>query len=189
MAEPSLLSVRGLTKSFGDKTVLRDISFDVPGGSVQVLLGPSGSGKSTVIRCINGLETFQGGSIVFDGKPVEQREKSWQRLRSRIGMVFQSYDLFPNLSVIENIRLAPTKVQHRDQAEVDEHAGDLLAQVGMSEYRDAYPRQLSGGQKQRVAIVRALAMKPDLMLFDEVTPPLDPEIVRGVLELLLQLAG
>ena len=187
MAEP-LVSVRDLTKSFGDRRILNGVSFDVPAGSVQVLLGPSGSGKSTVIRCLNGLETFQSGTIVFDGEPVKQTEKDWQQLRTRIGMVFQSYDLFPNLTVAENIRLAPTKVQGRDSDEVAAHATELLDQVGMADYRDKYPRQLSGGQKQRVAIVRALAMKPDLMLFDEVTASLDPEMVRGVLEILLDLA-
>ena len=187
MAEP-LVSVRDLTKSFGDRRILNGVSFDVPAGSVQVLLGPSGSGKSTVIRCLNGLETFQSGTIVFDGEPVKQTEKDWQQLRTRIGMVFQSYDLFPNLTVAENIRLAPTKVQGRDSEEVAAHATELLDQVGMADYRDKYPRQLSGGQKQRVAIVRALAMKPDLMLFDEVTASLDPEMVRGVLEILLDLA-
>ncbi len=184
----ALVSVRDLTKSYGDRTVLRGVSFEVPPGSVQVLLGPSGSGKSTVIRCLNGLETFQSGQILFDGEPVKQTEKDWQRLRTRIGMVFQSYDLFPNLTVGENIRLAPTQVQKRSRDEVDSHATELLEQVGMTEYRDKYPRQLSGGQKQRVAIVRALAMKPDLMLFDEVTASLDPEMVRGVLEILLKLA-
>jgi polar amino acid transport system ATP-binding protein len=187
MAEP-LVSVRGLTKSYGERTILDGVTFDVPAGSVQVLLGPSGSGKSTVIRCLNGLEAFQAGSIAFDGQPVKQTEKDWQKLRTRIGMVFQSYDLFPNLTVAENIRLAPTKVQGRPADEVDAHAAELLAQVGMADYRDKYPRQLSGGQKQRVAIVRALAMKPDLMLFDEVTASLDPEMVRGVLEILLALA-
>lgn len=187
MAE-TLLSVRNLTKSYGERTVLNDVSFDVPAGSVQVLLGPSGSGKSTAIRCLNGLESFQSGSIVFEGKPVVQTEKAWQQLRTKIGMVFQSYDLFPNLTVAENIRLAPVKVQKRDRDEVDAHADELLTQVGMFDYRDKYPRQLSGGQKQRVAIVRALSMKPDLMLFDEVTASLDPEMVRGVLEILLGLA-
>lgn len=187
MAE-SLLSVRNLTKAYGERTVLSDVSFDVAPGSVHVLLGPSGSGKSTAIRCLNGLETFQSGSIAFDGKPVVQTEKAWQQLRTRIGMVFQSYDLFPNLTVAENIRLAPVKVQKRDRREVDAHADELLKQVGMFDYRDKYPRQLSGGQKQRVAIVRALSMKPDLMLFDEVTASLDPEMVRGVLEILLGLA-
>ncbi len=184
----TLLAVRDLTKSYGDRTVLNGISFEVPRGGVQVLLGPSGSGKSTAIRCLNGLETFQSGSIDFDGEPVVQTEKAWQRLRTRIGMVFQSYDLFPNLTVAENIRLAPVEVQKRDRDEVDGHAHELLTQVGMADYWDQYPRQLSGGQKQRVAIVRALAMRPDLMLFDEVTASLDPEMVRGVLEILLKLA-
>lgn len=188
MAESPIVSVQDLTKSYGDRRILDGVSFDVPAGSVQVLLGPSGSGKSTVIRCLNGLETFQSGAIVFEGKPVKQTEKDWQGLRTRIGMVFQSYDLFPNLTVAENIRLAPTQVRGRDRDEVDAHAAELLGQVGMAEYRDKYPRQLSGGQKQRVAIVRALAMKPDLMLFDEVTASLDPEMVRGVLEILLSLA-
>lgn len=183
-----LVSVRELTKSFGDRRILDGVSFDVPPGSVQVLLGPSGSGKSTVIRCLNGLERFQSGTIIFDGQPVKQTEKDWQLLRTRIGMVFQSYDLFPNLTVAENIRLAPTTVQKRDREEVDAYGAELLAQVGMTEHRDKFPRQLSGGQKQRVAIVRALAMKPDLMLFDEVTASLDPEMVRGVLEILLALA-
>lgn len=187
MAEP-IFSVRNLSKSYGERQVLRDVSFDVPEGSVQVLLGPSGSGKSTLIRCLNGLETFQSGSLIFEGQPVVQNEKEWQRLRSRIGMVFQSYDLFPNLTVAENIRLAPVKVQKRDRAEVDAYALELLKKVGMADYHDKYPRQLSGGQKQRVAIVRALAMKPDVMLFDEVTASLDPEMVRGVLEILLGLA-
>lgn len=183
-----IVSVQNLTKSYGDRKILNGVSFDVQPGSVQVLLGPSGSGKSTVIRCLNGLETFQSGAIIFEGQPVKQTEKDWQQLRTRIGMVFQSYDLFPNLTVAENIRLAPTKVQGRDREEVDAHATELLDQVGMADYRDKYPRQLSGGQKQRVAIVRALAMKPDLMLFDEVTASLDPEMVRGVLEILLGLA-
>jgi len=187
MADP-LLSVRDLTKSFGPRKVLDGVSFDVPRGSVQVLLGPSGSGKSTVIRSLNGLETFESGTIIFDGAPVEQSEKSWQKLRTRIGMVFQSYELFPNLTVAENVRLAPVQVQRRPRAEVDAATSELLEQVGMLEYRDKYPRQLSGGQKQRVAIVRALAMKPELMLFDEVTASLDPEMVSDVLGVLLGLA-
>lgn len=200
-AERPLLEVRDLAKSYGDRHVLKEVSLEVPKGSVQVLLGPSGSGKSTLIRCLNGLETIDGGRIEFDGDVVvdmasgtgskragRAQEKAWQPLRSRIGMVFQSYDLFPNLTVAENIRLAPTRVQHRDRTEVDVEIDRLLAQVQMSDYRDSYPRQLSGGQKQRVAIVRALAMQPDLMLFDEVTASLDPEMVRGVLEILLGLA-
>ncbi len=187
MADPHV-SVRDLTKSFGPRKVLDEVSFDVPRGSVQVLLGPSGSGKSTVIRCLNGLETFESGTIAFDGVPVDKSEKSWQGLRTRIGMVFQSYELFPNLTVAQNVRLAPIRVQRRQQSEVDNSTSELLEQVGMLDYRDKYPRQLSGGQKQRVAIVRALAMKPELMLFDEVTASLDPEMVSDVLEVLLGLA-
>ena len=187
---PVLLSVRHLSKSYGNHEVLHDVSFDVPEGSVVVLLGPSGSGKSTLIRCLNGLETIQGGDIIFDGSPVDtSSEKEWRRLRNSIGMVFQSYDLFPNLTVAENIRLAPLKVQKRPKADVERQMDALLKDVRLTEYRNAYPRELSGGQKQRIAIVRALAMNPRLMLFDEVTASLDPEMVREVLELMLRLAG
>ncbi len=198
--EQPLLSVSGLEKSFGERRVLTDVSLEVPRGSVQVLVGPSGSGKSTLIRCLNGLEPIDAGSIVFDGQTVvradrrvsaahaRRQERAWHRLRDRIGMVFQSYDLFPNLTVAQNIRLAPIKVQKRNREEVTTEARHLLEQVQMSDYWDSYPRQLSGGQRQRVAIVRALAMKPQLMLFDEVTASLDPEMVRGVLEIILDLA-
>lgn len=184
-----LLSVRHLKKAYGEHTVLSDVSFDVPKGKVVVLLGPSGSGKSTLIRCLNGLESIQGGKIVFGGAPVDtSSEKEWRRLRTSIGMVFQSYDLFPNLSVADNIRLAPLKVQKRPKAEVERQMDALLSDVRLSQYKDALPRELSGGQKQRIAIVRALAMNPRLMLFDEVTASLDPEMVREVLELMLRLA-
>jgi polar amino acid transport system ATP-binding protein len=206
-AEP-LLRVTDLAKRFGDREVLRDVTFEVPRGSVQVLLGPSGSGKSTLIRCLNGLETIDGGRIEFGGATVvdatgladrhpsrralarraRAQEDAWRPLRTRIGMVFQSYDLFPNRTVAENIRLAPLKVQHRDRDEVDADMDRLLDRVQMGDYRDAYPRELSGGQRQRAAIVRALAMRPELMLFDEITASLDPEMVRGVLEILLDLA-
>ncbi|WP_018661936.1 amino acid ABC transporter ATP-binding protein [Heyndrickxia acidiproducens] len=186
MAE--LLKVEHLEKSYGDKQVLHDICFDVAEGSVVVLLGPSGSGKSTLIRCLNGLEEFQSGSIVFNGKPVQPSQKVWRRLRQEIGMVFQSYDLFPNLTVMENILLGPVKVQKRKEDEAAKQALSLLKEVGMEQYAAAYPRELSGGQKQRVAIVRALELNPKLMLFDEVTASLDPEMVRGVLEIILRLA-
>lgn len=184
-----LLSVRHLRKSYGNHEVLKDVNFDVRRGQVLVLLGPSGSGKSTLIRCLNGLETIQGGEIVFKGERVpNNNEKAWRALRTKIGMVFQSYDLFPNLTVAKNIELGPTKVQKRPKAEVDEQMDRLLEDVQLSKYKDAYPRELSGGQKQRIAIVRALAMNPELMLFDEVTASLDPEMVREVLELMLRLA-
>ncbi|GER67337.1 glutamine ABC transporter ATP-binding protein [Weizmannia acidilactici] len=187
MAEP-LLKVEHLQKSYGNKRVLEDISFEVDEGSVVVLLGPSGSGKSTLIRCLNGLEVFQSGSIVFNGETVQSSQKNWRRLRQQIGMVFQSYDLFPNMTVMENILLGPMKVQKRKKDEAARQALSLLKEVGMEQYAEAYPRELSGGQKQRVAIVRALELNPRLMLFDEVTASLDPEMVRGVLEIILRLA-
>lgn len=187
MAEP-LLKVEHLKKSYGEKRVLEDISFEVEEGSVVVLLGPSGSGKSTLIRCLNGLEAFQGGTILFNGETVRPSPKNWRRLRQQIGMVFQSYDLFPNMTVLENILLGAVKVQKRKKDEAARQAMGLLKEVGMEQYANAYPRQLSGGQKQRVAIVRALELNPKLMLFDEVTASLDPEMVRGVLEIILRLA-
>lgn len=188
MAE-HVLKVEHLQKSFGKKHVLHDISFDVAEGSVVVLLGPSGSGKSTLIRCLNGLEDFQSGTIFFNGHSVQPSQKVWRRLRQQIGMVFQSYDLFPNLTVLENILLGPIKVQKRQKDEATTQALSLLKEVGMEQYNEAYPRELSGGQKQRVAIVRALELNPKLMLFDEVTASLDPEMVRGVLEIILRLAS
>jgi polar amino acid transport system ATP-binding protein len=183
------MSVRGLKKSYGEKVVLKDVDFDVEKGHVVVLLGRSGSGKSTLIRTLNGLEGIQGGKILFDGKEIQSStEKQWQSIRTRIGMVFQSYDLFPNLTVAQNIELAPLKVQKRSKQEVDKQMDELLESVQLSEYKNSYPRELSGGQKQRIAIVRALCMNPEVMLFDEVTASLDPEMVREVLELMLRLA-
>ncbi len=154
----------------------------------MTLLGPSGSGKSTLIRTLNGLEDFKDGAIYFKGEKVDPSPKTWQRLRQKIGMVFQSYDLFPNLTVMDNILLAPTKVQNRPREEVKKEAMELLERVQLADQADAYPRQLSGGQKQRIAIVRALAMHPELMLFDEVTASLDPEMVRGVLNIVKELS-
>lgn len=183
-----ILKVAHLNKFYGERQVLFDINFELKKGEVLALLGPSGSGKSTTIRTLNGLEDFQSGQITFAGQNVIPDEKHWQKLRQKIGMVFQSYDLFPNMTVLENIVLAPTKVQHREQKEAEAEAKKLLAMVGLSDYEQAYPRQLSGGQKQRIAIVRALAMHPDLMLFDEVTASLDPEMVRGVLEIIKKLS-
>lgn len=171
-----ILKVSHLNKFYGERQVLFDINFELKKGEVLALLGPSGSGKSTTIRTLNGLEDFQSGQITFAGQNVIPDEKHWQKLRQKIGMVFQSYDLFPNMTVLENIILAPTKVQQREQKEATAEAKKLLAMVGLSDYEQAYPRQLSGGQKQRIAIIRALAMHPDLMLFDEVTASLDPEM-------------
>ncbi|QBE60472.1 amino acid ABC transporter ATP-binding protein [Limosilactobacillus fermentum] len=184
-----ILKVSHLNKFYGDWQALHDINFDLKKGEVLALLGPSGSGKSTLIRCLNGLEEYRDGEIVFNGAKVEPSEKNWQRLRQKIGMVFQSYDLFPNMTVLENILLGPTKVQKRDRATVEQKALALLDRVGLKEHANSYPRQLSGGQKQRVAIVRALALQPEVMLFDEVTASLDPEMVRGILDIIKELAN
>lgn len=187
MAE-EILRVDNLDKFYGDWQALHEISFSIERGEVLTLLGPSGSGKSTLIRCLNGLEEYRSGTIVFEGQKIVPSEKNWQKIRQKIGMVFQSYDLFPNLTVMGNILLGPTKVQKRPESEVKKEVLDLLERVGLKEYADAYPRQLSGGQKKRIAIVRALALKPELMLFDEVTASLDSEMVRGVLEIIRELA-
>ena len=187
MAE-EILKVEHLNKFYGDWQALHDINFSINKGEVVTLLGPSGSGKSTLIRTLNGLEPFKDGRIYFHGKQVDPNPKTWQDLRQKIGMVFQSYDLFPNLTVLDNILLAPVKVQGRDKAAVQKEALELLDRVELRNHADAYPRELSGGQKQRIAIVRALAMHPELMLFDEVTASLDPEMVRGVLKIIKELS-
>ena len=182
------LSIRGLKKSFGDNVILSGLDLDVRKGEVVVVLGPSGCGKSTLLRCINGLETIDGGVISLDGDPISDDPKKLPAVRQRIGMVFQSYDLFPHKTIMENLLLAPMKVQKRNKAEEMSEAESLLKRVNLLEKRDAFPRQLSGGQKQRVAIVRALCMHPEVMLFDEVTAALDPEMVREVLDVMLELA-
>lgn len=178
-----ILKVEHLNKFYDERQVLHNINFSLKKGEVLTLLGPSGSGKSTLLRTLNGLEDYKNGSIYFHEKKIDPSPKEWQILRQKIGMVFQSYDLFPNLTVIENVLLAPVKVQKRDENEVKEEAIKLLKQVGLEQYLNAYPRELSGGQKQRVAIVRALAMKPEIMLLDEITASLDPEMVRGIEEI------
>lgn len=184
----ALLEIRDLHKEFDGNTIIQNISFEVHKGEVIVILGPSGCGKSTLLRCINGLETIQGGEIVLDGEIISNRKKDMHLVRQKIGMVFQSYDLFPHLDVLGNILLGPTKAQRRNKAEVQAEAEALLERVGLPDKIHAYPRQLSGGQKQRVAIVRALCMRPELMLFDEVTAALDPEMVREVLDVMMDLA-
>lgn len=178
-----ILKVEHLNKFYDERQVLHNINFSLKKGEVLTLLGPSGSGKSTLLRTLNGLEDYKNGSIYFHEKKIDPSPKEWQILRQKIGMVFQSYDLFPNLTVIENVLLAPVKVQKRDENEVKEEVIKLLKQVGLEQYLNAYPRELSGGQKQRVAIVRALAMKPEIMLLDEITASLDPEMVRGIEEI------
>ncbi len=184
-----ILKIEGLSKSFDDLTVLEDINLTVAKGEVVVIVGPSGCGKSTLLRCINGLESIEEGKVLLDGETVNPTTGNIRKLRERIGMVFQSYDLFPHMTILDNIMLAPLKVQKREKAEVKKEAEELLARVGLSSKKDNYPRQLSGGQKQRVAIVRALIMNPEVLLFDEVTAALDPEMVREVLDVILDLAS
>ena len=187
MNEP-LLQIDHLTKAYGQNTILKDVSFSVGQGEVVVIIGPSGCGKSTLLRCINALEPIQGGQVRLNGQVIGQGAKDLPALRRRIGMVFQSYELFPHLTVMDNILLAPCKVLKKPREEVREEARALLGRVGLLEKQDQYPRQLSGGQKQRVAIVRALCMHPEILLFDEVTAALDPEMVREVLDVMLDLA-
>lgn len=184
----ALLTIEHLKKSFDDNLVLDDISFTVKKGEVIVILGPSGCGKSTLLRCVNALEPIQGGTIKLMDEAIEPKSKNLAEMRQKVGMVFQSYELFPHLSVMDNIILAPIKVQKRKKEEVKEEALKLLKRVGLEEKAQSYPRQLSGGQKQRVAIVRALCMHPEILLFDEVTAALDPEMVREVLDVMLSLA-
>ena len=186
--ENVLLSVRHLKKAFGEHAIFEDFNLDVHKGEVVVIIGPSGCGKSTLLRCLNGLEPIQAGEILLDGEPVLRDNPSITRMRQKIGMVFQSYELFPHKTILENILLAPRKVQKRPRAEVEKEALELLQKVGLADWKDDYPRQLSGGQKQRVAIVRALCMHPEILLLDEITAALDPEMVREVLEVVLSLA-
>ena len=183
-----LLTAEHLHKEFDGTVILKDMNLSVKRGEVIVIIGPSGCGKSTFLRCLNGLETIQGGKITLDGETVESGGKGIAGLRERIGMVFQSYELFPHKTVLQNITLAPTKVRKIQRGEAEKEALELLERVGLEEKKNSYPRQLSGGQKQRVAIVRALAMHPDVLLFDEVTAALDPEMVREVLDVMLTLA-
>ena len=187
--EKELLTIEHLKKSFGDNVILDDVNLTVKQGEVIVIIGPSGCGKSTLLRCINALEPIQEGQILLDGEKIEPKSKNLTQLRQKIGMVFQSYELFPHLSVLDNIMLAPTKVQKRPKDEVKEEALALLERVGLAEKARSYPRELSGGQKQRVAIVRALCMHPEILLFDEVRAALDPEMVREVLDVMLNLAA
>lgn len=180
--------VEHLKKSFGKLEVLKDISMDIREGEVVVLLGPSGSGKSTFLRCLNQLETATSGSIIVDGFDVTDKHTDINKVRENIGMVFQHFNLFPHMSVIDNIMLAPVELKKMTKEEAHEKGMQLLARVGMQEKSDVYPPQLSGGQKQRVAIARALAMNPDIMLFDEPTSALDPEMVGEVLAVMKELA-
>ncbi len=183
-----LIRVEHLKKHFGDLEVLRDVNQVIRRGQKVVLLGPSGSGKTTFLRCLNLLEQPTGGKIWFEGKEITAPDCDINRVRARMCMVFQQFNLFPHLSIRKNITLAPVKLNLKTQAEADADAERLLARVGLREKIDAYPRQLSGGQQQRIAIVRALAMNPDVMLFDEPTSALDPEMVGEVLSVMVELA-
>lgn len=184
----ALIEFQGFNKFFGEQQVLKGIDLRVQSGEVVVILGPSGCGKSTLLRCLNGLEVAHSGSLRFAGKELLDKSTDWRQVRQDVGMVFQSYHLFPHMSVLDNILLGPLKVQKRDPREAREQAEKLLDRVGLADKRDAFPRQLSGGQQQRIAIVRSLCMNPQVMLFDEVTAALDPEMVKEVLEVIQGLA-
>ena len=184
----ALIEFQGFNKFFGEHQVLKGVDLQVQAGEVVVILGPSGCGKSTLLRCLNGLEEAHGGSLRLDGQDLLQPGTDWRQVRQRVGMVFQSYHLFGHMSVIDNLLLGPLKVQKRERAEAQAQAEALLARVGLLDKRDAFPRQLSGGQQQRIAIVRSLCMNPQVMLFDEVTAALDPEMVKEVLQVIQGLA-
>lgn len=187
--ENSKISVTHLKKNFGKLEVLKGISLEVKEGEVVCLIGPSGSGKSTFLRCLNRLEKITAGEVIVDGHPISDPNVNINKVRENIGMVFQHFNLFPHLTVLDNITLAPTELKIMDKKAAEEKARDLLSRVGLADKADAYPAQLSGGQKQRVAIARSLAMNPDIMLFDEPTSALDPEMVGEVLEVMKQLAA
>lgn len=186
--EESIVKCRGVKKWFGDFQALHGIDIDVKEGEVLVIIGPSGSGKSTFIRCINRLEVHQEGQIIVDGIELTNDLRNIEKIRSEVGMVFQSFNLFPHLTILDNITLGPIWVRKESKAEAEEFAMGLLTRVGIPEQFDKYPGQLSGGQQQRVAIARALAMKPRVMLFDEPTSALDPEMISEVLDVMKELA-
>lgn len=188
LKEMALLNIHHLHKRYGETVVLQSLDLALHKGEVVVILGPSGSGKSTLLRCINGLESKQGGSIVMEGVGEFGKDVAWETARQKVGMVFQSYELFAHMNVIDNILLGPMKAQGRSRAETEAQADKLLARVGLLDRKTAFPRELSGGQKQRIAIVRALCMNPEVILLDEITAALDPEMVREVLDVVLELA-
>jgi len=188
MKEDVLLKLVNVKKDYDDREALKGIDLEVKKGEVVVILGPSGCGKSTLLRCINGLEKIKEGEIILKNYGSLGKDVAFEKIRGTVGMVFQSYELFPHMNVINNILLGPMKAQNRDKAEVEKQADELLERVGLNDRKYAYPRELSGGQKQRIAIVRALCMNPEIMLFDEVTAALDPEMVREVLKVILELA-
>ena len=184
-----MLRISGLGKNYGDLRALDGIDLEVSPGEVIAVVGPSGCGKSTLLRCLNGLEAITDGTVELDGVVITDPGTRWTEIRQRVGMVFQSYELFPHLNVMDNLLLGPRLVQGRTRDEAVNEAMELLERVGLAEKARALPRELSGGQKQRVAIVRALMMHPELLLLDEITASLDPEIVREVLDVVLELAA
>ncbi|CAI8912547.1 putative ABC transporter ATP-binding subunit YhdZ [Pseudomonas sp. IT-347P] len=184
----ALIEFHGFNKFYGEQQVLNGIDLQVQTGEVIVILGPSGCGKSTLLRCLNGLEEAHSGSLKFLDRELLDQATDWREIRQQIGMVFQSYHLFPHMNVLDNLLLGPLKVQKRQRREAQQQAEALLERVGLADKRDAFPRQLSGGQQQRIAIVRSLCMNPRVMLFDEVTAALDPEMVKEVLQVIQGLA-
>ncbi|WP_047300914.1 amino acid ABC transporter ATP-binding protein [Pseudomonas fluorescens] len=184
----ALIEFQGFNKFFGPQQVLKEVDLSVAAGEVIVILGPSGCGKSTLLRCLNGLESAHSGHLRFAGRELLSSDTDWRQVRQQIGMVFQSYHLFPHMNVLDNILLGPLKVQKREPREARAQAETLLERVGLLDKREAFPRQLSGGQQQRIAIVRSLCMNPQVMLFDEVTAALDPEMVKEVLQVIQGLA-
>ncbi len=189
MPKPPLVSLKDVHKAYGDLEVIKGISLDVRKGEVICIIGPSGSGKSTLIRCINGLSPVHKGSIIVDGQEVNDPKLDKLALRRKVGIVFQQYNLFPHKTLLQNVMMAPIKVLREPKREVEERARALIAKVKLTGKEDQYPGQLSGGQQQRVAIARSLAMRPDVMLFDEVTAALDPETVKEVLATIKELAS
>jgi len=183
------VSLRGVTKSFGANTVLRDLSLDISSGEVVTFIGASGSGKTTLLRCVNLLEQIDDGAVLLDGDEISAVGRDPNPIRRRVGIVFQSFNLFPHMSVTRNITLALTKVLGLSSGDADTRAAELLARFGLAEKASVYPDQLSGGQQQRVAIIRALAMQPEVLLLDEITSALDPELVGEVLDVVRELKG
>ena len=183
-----MITIKNLSKSFGDLNVLKNIDLEIAKGEIMVIVGPSGSGKSTLLRCMNLLEIPTGGEIIFEGKNLVDKKTNIDEVRQNIGMVFQNFNLFPHKTILDNITLAPIKLKKMTKEEAEKKAEILLSRVGLLDKKDSYPSQLSGGQKQRIAIARALAMEPDMMLFDEPTSALDPEMVNEVLDVIKELA-
>lgn len=184
----TLIQVKNLKKSFGELEVLKDINVEIHEREVVCVIGPSGSGKSTFLRCLNRLEDITDGRVVIDGQDITDKKRDINKIRENVGMVFQQFNLFPHMTVLQNVMLAPMKLGKGDKSAIEKKALELLAKVGLSDKAKAYPGELSGGQKQRVAIARALAMDPKIMLFDEPTSALDPEVVGDVLAVMKQLA-